>query len=119
VVSDVSGTRAQIEEQLQHEFGNRVPESTLLAQARDSLARFEDARIMAFVPVLALRDARAHLRGELNEVASGDRERARQRRHGETRGDVTVIGEENAFERVRVAEVSAPGAWRQVQRSDG
>jgi hypothetical protein len=32
---------------------------------------------------------------------------------------VTVIGEENAFERVRVAEVSAPGAWRQEQRSDG
>ena len=68
--NDVFESTAHVEQQLRYEFGDRVPESLLHRRAQESLARFDDARIIAFVPLLAVRDARARLRREFHDQAS-------------------------------------------------
>jgi hypothetical protein len=64
--TDVADPLEQITLQLTTEFGERVKPEDLRHQAEASLARFSDARVTAFVPMLALRDARAHLEQQLS-----------------------------------------------------
>jgi hypothetical protein len=48
--------------ELSREFGNRADPETIRDVARTSLDAFTDAKVKDFVPLLASRAARAHLR---------------------------------------------------------
>ena len=62
MATNVSDPIALVQAQLDVEFGGIVPEAVLRQQAEESLARFDGARITAFVPLLAAKDARSRLR---------------------------------------------------------
>jgi hypothetical protein len=52
----------QVRSSLEREFGATFPPSKLDTVAREALSRYATARITAFVPLLATREARAVLR---------------------------------------------------------
>ena len=55
----------RVRRELAREFGGRTGQATIDRAAAEALSKFEGARISAFVPLLATREARQRLRLQL------------------------------------------------------
>jgi hypothetical protein len=60
---DVKDVFPALRDELRRDYGNAVPQDAIDWVARHAIERLNGARVREFVPLLAERHARAHLRG--------------------------------------------------------